>query len=124
LKGVAKRELDGHTEVRYRGPEYELMTSLEGDTEVRWCGSGDFSFLSSSAVYYFFKIFMVKLVSGMGPAAVVLVWQLTCATTQEKKSSRSNRYCVRASVSQRFERRTDFGRSWLRIPFFCCVRRF
>lgn len=26
---------------------------------------------------------MVKLVSGMGPAAVVLVWQLTCATTQK-----------------------------------------
>lgn len=26
---------------------------------------------------------MVKLVSGMGPAAVVLVLQLTCATTQK-----------------------------------------
>lgn len=41
--------------------------------------------VSFCAVYLFESFFMVKLVSGMGPAAVVLVWQLTCATTQKDK---------------------------------------
>lgn len=42
--------MDGHTEVRYRGPEYELMTSLEGDTEAVGAAAAIF-FLSFSAVY-------------------------------------------------------------------------
>jgi hypothetical protein len=44
--------MDGRTEVRYRGPEYELMTSLEGDTEAVGAAAAIF-FLSSCAVHLF-----------------------------------------------------------------------
>lgn len=44
---------------------------------------------------------MVKLVSGMGPAAVVLVGSLHMHYTERKKAVRvgSNRYCVRVTLS-------------------------
>lgn len=58
-----QRELDGYTEVRYRGPEYELMTSLEGDTEAVGAAAAIFTLLYQPL---FFKIFMVKLAPGMG----------------------------------------------------------
>lgn len=51
VEGGRRKELDGDTEVRYRGPEYERMTSLEGDTGVVGAAAAIFVVCSSAMIF-------------------------------------------------------------------------